>query len=331
MISIDDVYKERANTSTTRLSELRSRLQDISAVSGYPELTIFSAGSYARHEASTYSDIDMFFLCSKKREDTHEPRTQELRLFGKLIEETHHMGFPKFSNDSQYLEILHTGDIISHLGSRDDDHRNFFTVRMLLLLESTCLFGEAKYDQITRDIISSYFKDYPDHENTFRPVFLMNDICRFWKTLLLNYENKRDVSDEPEEKTKQKVKNFKLKFSRMTTCFATIAALGSYLAPVNEEHVFEQTQLTPRDRLINVTTRVPEAEDAVQDILHRYAWFLGMTGLPTDQLRAHFTDKEQRTEMFKLANEYGDSMFNLLIVLDKANGGNTSLLRYVVI
>jgi hypothetical protein len=110
------------------------------------------------------------------------------------------------------------------------------------------------FREIVKNIVSSYFKDFPDHKRTFQPIFLINDICRFWKTLLLNYENKRNyqrpgaVVDEG-QKTRQKVKNFKLKFSRMTTSYASVAALGSYTAPVTEENVITITELTPRERL----------------------------------------------------------------------------------
>ena len=57
------------------------------------------------------------------------------------------------------------------------------------------------------------FKDFPDHPRTFQPIFLMNDICRFWKTMLLNYEHKRHGDGEPgdEIRRRSKVKNFKLK------------------------------------------------------------------------------------------------------------------------
>jgi hypothetical protein len=104
----------------------------------------------------------------------------------------------------------------------------------------------------------------------------------------------------------------------MTTCFASIAALGSFSAPVTQEQVIEITRLTPRERLQTAATRVPGAESIVTEILERYTWFLQMTGLPTNDLEEHFSDKEKRTDMFKQANEYGDSMFRLLQKVDES-------------
>lgn len=148
----------------------------------------------------------------------------------------------------------------------------------------------------------------------------------------MNYESKRGGSGYSEEqKTKQKVKNFKLKFSRMTTCFASIASICSYKIPIKEEQIIEQIRLTPHQRLESILTRIPQAEDAVQEILNLYAFFLEKTGLPVDKLDSHFSDKQKRTDMFRMANEYGASMYRLLQVLDECQEDNFKFLRYLVI
>lgn len=332
MIELAPIYRERAIYSETRLTELANRIGTIPGISDYTNLTVFGAGSFARYEASQHSDLDMFFLCKGVRDELSDPHTRELCLFGDLIHMVKLMEFPKFSNDCEYLKILHSSDILKNMGKPADDHENYFTVRMLLMLESKCLFGAANYNGIIEEITSSYFRDYPDHEETFQPIFLLNDICRFWKTLLMNYESKRGAIDYIEaEKTRQKVRNFKLKFSRMTTCFASIASICSYTIPVEEGQIIEQIRLTPRQRLQSIPTRMPVAEEAVKDVLDRYAFFLEKTGLPTEQLESHFSDKTKRTEMFRVANEYGDSMYNLLQVLDNGQSANFKFLRYLVI
>jgi hypothetical protein len=207
---------------------------------------------------------------------------------------------------------------------------------MLLLLESRCLYGDDAYRSIIADIVDSYFKDFPDHKQTFQPVFQLNDICRFWKTLLLNYEGRRhipaDAEDVEHQKTRQKVRNFKLKYSRMTTCFSSIAALGSYRVPVRAEDILKLTELTPRERLGIVTTSLPELAPAVERVLDDYAWFLEMTGLRTEGLEEHFSDKQKRIDMFARANEYGDAMFALLKAIDEAaEDDKVRMLRYLVI
>lgn len=329
-----EIYSDRESYSKQRLEELRKKILNINEIGqSLKGLTIFCAGSYARYEASEYSDIDMFFLCESPKDKQVSPHTAALRLFGKMIEIINELKYPEFSNDCQYLKILHSEDILKNLGSPTDDHENYFTVRMLLLLESQCLYGESSCDAIIKNMIDSYFSDFPDHATTFQPIFLLNDICRYWKTLLLNYENKRNTfpneQNSEELKKKQKVRNFKLKYSRMTTCFATIAAIGSYESPTQDD-IFSLTKLTPRMRLEFVKMKFPDLADEVNNVLERYAWFLEKTGHDTQHLEQHFNDKSNKAAMFAKANEYGDAMFKLISKIDDRNN-NLQLLRYLVI
>jgi hypothetical protein len=277
--------------------------------------------------------IKLFFIAKNKRSDIEDPHTKELRLFGKIIDIGDKLGFPKFSNDCQYLKISHSDDIVKNLGGPIDDYRNYFTTRMLLILESKCIYGEETYSQIVKEFLKTYFSDYPDHSDTFQPVFLLNDIHRYWKTLLLNYENKRgEVSDDGSDsnKIKHKVRNFKLKYSRMTTCFATIGAIGSYETPVTEEQALQILKITPRERLIMIGERIPATNEHVSEVLDEYSWFLEKTGLTTEELRSYFSEKSKRTEMFDKANRYGDLMYKLIEQIDQ-NIKKGKLLRYLVI
>jgi predicted nucleotidyltransferase len=300
------VFQRRIEYSRMRLEQLKNRIGSLDEFKGYPKLMAYAAGSFGRLEASKYSDIDVFLVYNGAEKDVEEPRTKSLRLFGKLIDLADELDFEKFSNDCQYLEILHSDEILHALGSPTDDHRNYFTARMLLMLESQCLYGKDVYEDIVARIVNSYFTDFPDHKETFQPIFLLNDICRFWKTMLLNYEHKRrqPPGSKPDEarKRRQKVRNFKLKFSRMTTCFATIAALGSYSAPVKEPKVIELISQTPHDRLLSIPERISSTKQALASVLEEYAWFLEMTGKPTEELEEHFSDKQKRTQMFQRAN-----------------------------
>jgi predicted nucleotidyltransferase len=331
-----NVSKERAKYSSKRLSELCEKLAELQELQKAPKLTIFGAGSYARLEASSYSDLDMFFMSAASPGEDLNARTNSHRIFGKVIEIADELGFPAFSNDGEYLEILRADDIRENLGNRADDHKNYFTARMLMLLESRCLYGEATFRGILEAIVGSYFKDFPDHKENFKPTFLVNDISRYWKTLLLNYENKRGLiannsADDLEvRKTKHRVRNFKLKFSRLTTCFATIAAIGSYAEAVTEEDIVEMVLLTPRERLQKVRDRLPNIASKVDDLLGRYDWFLEQTGLTTAELELQFSDTHKRKEMFGRANEYGDAMYELIANID-GQVPRSRLLRTLVI
>jgi predicted nucleotidyltransferase len=130
MVKLPSIYRERADYSQNRLNELSNRIGKIPGISQNKNLTIFIAGSYARHEASKYSDLDLFFLCDKERDDLTKPRTNELRLFAELIDITDSMDFPEFSNDCEFLKILHSPQILKHMGSSaiDKKERSYLNI-----------------------------------------------------------------------------------------------------------------------------------------------------------------------------------------------------------
>jgi hypothetical protein len=327
------VIKERETYSQGKLSELRCELKKLDETKKFDGLSIIGAGSFARLEASPYSDIDMFFFSEKNVEDLEEPRTKKLRLFGKMIQIVEDLNFPKFSRDCEFLQILSIDEMLKNLGSPSDDHENYFTARMLLLLESKWLFGETAYDLLIEKVVDNYFKDKKDHEEDFRPTFLLNDICRYWKTILLNYENRRDAKGEITEfkKTKRKVQNYKLKYSRMTTCFATVCAIGSLPPPVTRDQIIELIKMTPRERLQMIPEKLKNTQKLVDELIEMYSDFLRMTGLPESELHEKFENLEKTTSLFEKANKFGDLMFELLKEIDKKSPPNNKLVRHLVI
>ncbi|QFS88100.1 MULTISPECIES: nucleotidyltransferase domain-containing protein [unclassified Marinobacter] len=331
-----DILKDRKDYSIKRLDELKGELSKLSETRAYPRLTIIAAGSLARHEASKHSDIDMFFFTAA--EEIEDPRTKELRLFGKIIDVVDELGFPKFSRDCKYLNIISTNEMFKNLGSPTDDHQNFFTARMLLLLESKFLYGETEYNELIDSVIDYYYKDFDQHENNFKPTFLLNDICRYWKTILLNYENKRtpnyndgQIQENSRDRTKRKVQNYKLKYSRVITCFATICAIGSLEPPVSSQKIKELIRMTPRERLEQIAKNLPNTAGLINDILKKYSVFIEKTGLSEEDINKEFENKERVEALFKGANHFGDLMFDLLEKIDKETSSDIKLIRHLVI
>ena len=56
------------------------------------------------------------------------------------------------------------------------------------------------------------------------PAFLSNDILRLWRTLCVNYEARTKTTPE-QEKAKRELTNYKLKHSRLLTCYSGILYL----------------------------------------------------------------------------------------------------------
>lgn len=310
---------ERRTFSQIKINLFRTELGKYQIWNSIKDFTIFCAGSYGRLEAEMHSDMDLFFLSSSPEPEGVVTKEQQLRLFGKLIETADTHSFPPFSNDCQYLEVHSSHSLLKNLGSRDDDSSNTFTIRLLMLLEGNWIYDSETFRSIQQQIVRSYYRDYPDHSATFEPVFLMNDIVRFWNTLKVNYENKRNQPDDQSEqlKIKQKIRNFKLKYSRMTICHATLAALGSFDKPLQEQDVLDLISVPPLQRLEDIPKRLPDTEPKIQELLEAYTKFLEYTKLPTTELEGLFSDKQMRTELFAEATQYGDLMFELIMAIDQ--------------
>ena len=282
-------------------------------------LCIYATGSYGRLEAGAESDIDLFFLYEGHPLVQRLSNLTLIRLSACLIEATEEMGFPPFSGDGRYLDVHYLDRMEEVLGSPEDDSLNVFTARMLLLLESRPVFAAERYERILQAVIDFYYRDFDDHAVDFRPTFLLNDILRFWRTLTLNYEHDRyevlqlHENEQAEAKAKSALKNYKLKVSRLATCFSMVLHLSSESPPVRAARVFELCTLTPSQRLEALEGMGdPEADRCIAALLRRYEEFLDQVQRPREELLADFRNDAVRRDRLQEAGSFGEQIFELL-------------------
>jgi predicted nucleotidyltransferase len=322
------ILEQRRQLSKQQLQELSHRLNALPEIRRLPKLCVYATGSYARNEASEHSDIDLFFIHEGSSNTSSVSHLDELSLFARVIEIGETMKFPTFSNDGEFLKILYLDDMLEMLGGREDDYMNSFTARMLLLLESSALVNPKLLYEIFDAFVEAYFRDYPSHTADFRPVFFINDVLRFWKTLCLNYENRRNRPDDNvAQKRKQQVKNFKLKFSRLMTCFGTVVALCAKATPISKADIVELGRLAPLDRFLSVASPIKDLDEVRQAVLQDYEWFLRNTALTTAELTSRFDSTDTKLEMFRRAEVYGDRVYQVLKYFAERNG----YARYLIV
>lgn len=320
-------FHERREWSRERVASLGRTFEAKPAMSSLPGLAIYCAGSFARDEASENSDIDLFFIL----DDTRFPGTatdtnvKSILIMAEIITIIRKMQLPEPSNDGAYLKILRLTDIIDNLGSSTDDFQNFFTARMLLLLESRAIIGKTDYVKVIESVIDTYLRDYKDHVKEFRATFLVNDILRFWKTLCLNYEHKRNQESEA-GKIKQKIRNFKLGHSRLLTCFATVALLSSYNT-IDKPTLMAIFQMTPTERLLSLYQKEPDIRTDLAVALRLYDHFLSLTRRPPEELEEHFKMKENRAAAFENARLFGDRIYEIT----KKSAERVGTFRFLVV
>ena len=321
------VIEARRDASERRLERFRGSVVALPEAERAESLCIYVTGSYGRLEASAVSALDLFFLHVVDDPAARYSRIAEILLDAALIRLCDQLGFPEFSGDGEYLEIHNIAGMLNSLGSPDDDYHNYFTARLLLLLEGRPVHNEGLFDDARRRIVSSYFRDYQDHETAFHPLFLINDILRFWKTLCLNYEHRRNRL-RTEDKPASHLKNLKQKFSRMLTCYSLIVSLAAAEDPVTPERVIELTAMAPMSRLSHVASTL-ELNEVFANLEGEYAWFLTETTRPKAEALEWISDRSVRDSAFEHARQFGASIYCLLDAATRRSA--TDLMRYIVI
>jgi predicted nucleotidyltransferase len=313
---------DRAQYSRKRIEELGAHLEPVEGLLRNQPLCIYATGSYARLEAGEESDIDIFFLYEGHPRVQRLPNLTLIQLSACLIDATAAMGFPPFSEDGRYLDVHYLDHMEEVLGSPDDDSLNAFTARMLLLLESRPIYGTDRYSRMLQKVVGFYYRDFDDHREGFRPTFLINDILRFWRTLTLNYEHDRyEIRQLPEDeqsdaKAKSALKNYKLKVSRLSTCFSMILHLAGEEPPVEPERVLELCALTPRERFEGLRGVGDEKADrCIEALLSTYDSFLDHVQRPRRDVLDDFRDGELRGARLDEAGDFGQTIYELLTLL----------------
>lgn len=289
----------------------------------------YLTGSFARGEASEHSDLDLFIVGRDVGERLNP--LDAICMKADLIRVTRQLGLPPFSGDGEYRQVHTVSKLIGTLGQPEDDSSNTFTARLLLLLESRPLFGEEVFADTVDQVLAKYWRDFSDHSEKFMPAFLANDILRLWRTLCVNYEA-RTKTDPPERKAKRKLKNYKLKHSRLLTCYSALAYLlvtHARSGTVKRDDAKHMVSLSPTERIewISHQPEVGFISPKTDEILRIYERFLRATSENETELIRRFMDASEASRLIDEAKELGEAMYELLSAL----GNGSTFYRLLVV
>lgn len=312
------LLEQRRADAAARLDMLRTKLSDAESLLG-GNACLYVTGSFGRGEASPSSDLDVFLVGLSSTDDP--PRRlfshlSEIRIFARLIDAAEEAKFPDFSNDGEYLRHHSVHHLIKSLGRPDDDYANALTARLLLLLESKPLLGKTVWEHAIREVIAEYWRDFKGNETNFRPSFLANDILRLWRTFCVNYEAR--TSTVPDAKRfKRRAKNYKLKHSRLLTCYSALLHLmaqHSEKGTVTPDDAFAMVGMTPTERIENLLSRDAhqKAHSALRELLDQYEAFLAESSIPEQELVERLKDADAKKRLFALADKFGVAVFNAI-------------------
>jgi hypothetical protein len=354
---VDAFLAERRSYSDGRLSAFTEALRREIPPREEQELigdhtTIYAVGSGGRRELSPHSDLDVFLV------KHGEPRRiDEVRLQSAVLRAMRAERFEDPSNDANFLKLHSAQTLIERLGEPRDDWENTFTARMLLLLESRPLLGVRAHEALAAKALDAYWKNVERHRADYLPIILLNDIIRYWRILLLNYESKtaekqrrferllpslppddRAVAERDLEADKQ-FRSYKLRFSRCLMCYSSVAYLlaeawvtqqANKKAHVTREAVDRMVQLTPLERLEEAIEKARGADGVAEigaKLKSHYVGFLRDSSRSKNDLLAIFADARERRPLFRAAWEFGEQMYEFVFALGRDN----PLFRYLVV
>lgn len=299
---------------------------------------VYATGSFGRLEAGPTSDLDLFIVV-KERRSKKGPRPalsglDEIKLKFGLISVAESHDLPDFDGDGKFLSSHTITSYTKWLGSPEDDSRNTLTGRMLMLLESRPLLGSSVYEETIDSVNAKYFSDHASHEENFMPSFLFNDILRMWRTFCVNYEFYRGKGSH-----RDKLKNRKLKFSRMLTCYSGIIYLQAILSrnnTVRPTDVKAMVALSPTERLEEIAKYEfwPEAipnniSEYSKTALDLYSEFLELTHKSTSQSSSELEDSEE--DWRQRSYQFGTALYQIVSSIGQTSESSKRLLRLISI
>lgn len=291
---------------------------------------IYATGSGGRGELSKFSDLDAFVL----RVGAAPSNLDTVIIQSAIIRATDACGLPEPSGEGKFLKMHTVADLTNNFGKPQDDTENTFTARMLLLLESTPILGDAAYRKAVEQVIDIYWRNYQGHQHDYLPIILLNDIVRYWRIVLLNYEAKNLPDEEGTDDPDRRLRSYKLRFSRCMMCFSAVAYLLAATKlggnNVSRETVLKMVRARPLDRMAWIATRFArnsEVRRQIDELLDCYAAFLRETEAPKKDLLRQFGRSRYRRARSREGTQFGQKMFDLIAELGRDN----PLYRYLVV
>ena len=313
----------------------------------------YVTGSVARDEANRHSDLDLFIMdsfapkldASGRALLTADGRVQlraltsieQAHLLSAIDEARAEVGFRTFSQGGRFLTCHAFDKMVGAIGNAEDDFTNRFTARMLLLLNSRPLVNVAAYGPARDKVVDRYWRQEPDPDKPFYPVFMLNDIRRWWGIVLLNFEYRNPPAIPGDQSTEQRkiraerrVNNLKLRYARLLASYTPILSL---LREAEEDGVrrssllpiLEATPLERLDRLRSALTG--KALSVADDIIAMYDDYLQYMDAAEPELYEKVLDPQWSEVVKARAYHFGDLVGDLLRLL----GEGKRLYRYVVI
>jgi predicted nucleotidyltransferase len=156
------------------------------------DVSVVVHGSLARMEFTPDSDLDWTLLVDGQANPQHQ--ADLLRIRGKLD----NAGFRPPGKEDTFGTLTFSHPIIHMIGGEEDSNANT-TRRILLLLEASTLGDHRQaFENVRKNILHRYLTEdhslvraYIGEEPRRVPLFLLNDMARYWRTMCVDFAYKQ--------------------------------------------------------------------------------------------------------------------------------------------
>jgi predicted nucleotidyltransferase len=270
-------------------AELAQRVTDSTPPLIPADTSLIVFGSLARGEWTQKSDLDWTVLVDGQVDGSHPEAAKKVQRVAEELE------FEKHGPTGMFGRLTFSHDLVHLIGGEDDTNTNT-SRRMLLILESAAVAEDpvrSVRDRVLNALLDRYIGEdlfYHAPNSYLVPRFLLNDICRYWRTMTVDSAQKRrDRAD------KWALRNIKLRLSRKLIFAAGLwrclscahdpsedlkAARASgdrrNVAEATRRFILDSCQRTPLETMALAFLRYPMAQDAARTAFDAYEDFLAI-------------------------------------------------------
>lgn len=313
----------------TRSRVLLDRIETLLDTRVPHDTTCVVFGSLARREFTSGSDLDWTLLVDGHADPDHRDATDRIESW--LQSE----GLRPPTPGGAFGELTFSHDLVHRIGGGDDTNRNT-TQRLLLLLESTPVFGSDEHERVVRQVLTRYVEEdlVGALDSPYGvPRFLLNDVVRYWRTMAVDFADKR----RDRRGDKWALRTAKLRMSRklmyasgLLICFSCdflLPRLDRPSQPAKTKHVVDHltglVKTTPLDVVAWVMLSCFETlSEPTARLFAAYDEFLGLLDDP--EWRSHMealtpaeVDGDERYRVFKkLADRFENALTEIFFDRD---------------
>ena len=274
------------------------------------ECDILIAGSLSRKEAQQTSDIDGFVL---SRAICSENDAKVILGHLRKIATSREVGL-RMASEGAFSTVTTINELLTNYGGSKDNNQSL-TRRMSVLIEGTGV-GKGINNVVVdakRRILTNYLRDlFVDASRG--PVFLINEVIRYYRTIAVDYEFKKEEVGRP-----WAVRLAKFRHSRKVLYLGALLPLIQSISETKDRVGWLEDQFTnytPLERILLLLKDYGRKED--WDILKYYNIFVGL-----------FKNKCFREHLDNISFDKRDGDDNYQLIRDNARNLHVSFHNFI--